>query len=1395
MNDLSIIIKTKEKELENYVKVLEPLLMDFRPELIIIDNGNQHFNLSYNYCTYKYSGDYSNFKEFCFSSSLGRMVIIIENGWQLSQEHIDLILKEIKNNDYLNISFNLKTYLSEDKSLYFTREEVFLYNRGIKGFNRNTGIIIEDISFIDDQTDIETNIKKLLSGKHFNELILWHERCIIKKSTCRQLEFYTALEKNKRCLTQKDILDIEELSLNSKANIKYIQYLKLKKALKDKNIDARQILKDLHNIEITEKDIYYCWLIKDLIVLEILPSCMIKWKENIQRALLYYLFENDLGAPNTMYHLIMIKSEDIRNHEYIDDEFMTVLLLLKMYMEYMNDQSEEPQKKENLLRIFDLYVEFLNMFLLRNKGGEYQNLYKDQVLFIDKFNEVKHKPIKEAITILKEISTMYPEKMNTIYYYIQKLKYENQYYPVILSICMITKDEEKNIERCLKSLKPLVDSKMAEIIIVDTGSTDHTIKLAEQYTSNIFSYKWQNDFSQARNTCNLFAEGEYIFILDADEEIETTEINKLIEEFRDENCKQHNTFKLRIKSYTNLEYTQYGVATQQRIFKNNGKFYYSHSVHNQPICDSRYKNLDVEILHYGYIMTEDIREKKFIRTTTLLKKMLEKKPRNIYYRYQLSSSYSMYGDLKEAIKQVDIFIRLIQESKFVKSVTLMYYNNAANIYLQGHRFEDADKITNVALSIQPDFIDFLYYKAYILFVKGKYEDALIYMNKYLSVSEAFFKLNFANSDAYTFYTQGSKDSILRLFIISHYLLEEYHICLEKVYEIEDGSTLMNSLHEIVGAYFNTRQYCELARFYTSRIFGNKEMEFIFKYFLMDHLFNCTLAEAYQCLSSIALENVDEELTKSLTTKIENEKSHNEIDTLTLISKYYIDGMDFESANKIFIRILPKIKNYNIQNSTDVLEIIKIKITFQCILHRTEDFIKFNIFTIEELLNIFTNYINLCITLINNQQIEFLGNKERVLISKITTIFSDSDKYHAIEAMNDAILYYQEMGSIVQLAINTRFSSVVKENNLSNEINSDLKNIKKTEDNIKLQRKADIVDQKVMKVLQGTVDLTSRTIKIAEALNSKGIYTKALNYFPNYLYHSDYEMDVTSFENNNIRLNNTIDVAVRLIPEFNIYHFHSFSSLTLDHSDLSVLKEMDKKLLMHFWGQDVRLYSKAAKLNPYIKLLPKNDDKETIRQMKAFSKHIKYCLVSDYELNEYVKDYFENIIQLNLMLDLKKIKQRYVNDKNRLFTIIHVSTSPELLGTKYVLEAINDLKLKYNINFKLIQDISYEEHFFQEADLIIDQLIIGRYGQVSIDAMALGKPVICWISDFMREKYPKELPIIIASPDNVKEKITYVLENRDMLKNLGIQGKSYVERYHDMDKEILKLIKIYKDHWL
>lgn len=84
---------------------------------------------------------------------------------------------------------------------------------------------------------------------------------------------------------------------------------------------------------------------------------------------------------------------------------------------------------------------------------------------------------------------------------------------ITISLCMIVKNEEKNLERCLASYAPLMD----EIIVVDTGSTDRTKEIAARFTDKIYDFEWINDFSAARNFAFAKAGCDYIFSADADE--------------------------------------------------------------------------------------------------------------------------------------------------------------------------------------------------------------------------------------------------------------------------------------------------------------------------------------------------------------------------------------------------------------------------------------------------------------------------------------------------------------------------------------------------------------------------------------------------------------------------------------------------------------------------------------------------------------------------------------------------------------------------------------------------------------------------------------------------------------------------------------------------------------
>lgn len=92
-----------------------------------------------------------------------------------------------------------------------------------------------------------------------------------------------------------------------------------------------------------------------------------------------------------------------------------------------------------------------------------------------------------------------------------------------ISLCMIVKDEEDFITRCLESVKDLV----AEMVIVDTGSKDRTIDIAKAFGAKIYQHPWQEDYSKHRNQSISYATGEWILIMDADEVIAKRDLDRI----------------------------------------------------------------------------------------------------------------------------------------------------------------------------------------------------------------------------------------------------------------------------------------------------------------------------------------------------------------------------------------------------------------------------------------------------------------------------------------------------------------------------------------------------------------------------------------------------------------------------------------------------------------------------------------------------------------------------------------------------------------------------------------------------------------------------------------------------------------------------------------------------
>ncbi len=215
-----------------------------------------------------------------------------------------------------------------------------------------------------------------------------------------------------------------------------------------------------------------------------------------------------------------------------------------------------------------------------------------------------------------------------------------------ISVCIIAKNEESRIEKCLSSIKPCG----FEIVVVDTGSTDRTKEIASRYADKVLDFDWCDDFSAARNYSLREASNNWIFMMDCDEWIKKIDVEEL-DYFR-----KHHPESVGAVSRENLvtqngQYVLNNTDHTERFF--NRKLYrYTGIIHEQltPVFgnDLPCLLLHTTIEHTGYDMTEKQRIAKGHRNLSLLHKQLEQDPENPYVYYQLGKGYEIIQDYESA---------------------------------------------------------------------------------------------------------------------------------------------------------------------------------------------------------------------------------------------------------------------------------------------------------------------------------------------------------------------------------------------------------------------------------------------------------------------------------------------------------------------------------------------------------------------------------------------------------------------------------------------------------------------------------------------------------------------------------------------------------------------------
>ncbi len=180
-----------------------------------------------------------------------------------------------------------------------------------------------------------------------------------------------------------------------------------------------------------------------------------------------------------------------------------------------------------------------------------------------------------------------------------------------ISLCMIVRNNDKTLGACLESVVGSVD----EVIIVDTGSIDRTIEIAELFTKNIYNIKWESDFSRARNESIRHATGDAIFWIDSDDTVppETCKALDAIRRETDTNC----AYIMRVRNIHPVAWAMEwpNEFDQIKIFPNKPNIKFEGMLHEQAInsvlADKtiEIRKIDCFIDHHGYSNEKELENK------------------------------------------------------------------------------------------------------------------------------------------------------------------------------------------------------------------------------------------------------------------------------------------------------------------------------------------------------------------------------------------------------------------------------------------------------------------------------------------------------------------------------------------------------------------------------------------------------------------------------------------------------------------------------------------------------------------------------------------------------------------------------------------------------------------
>jgi tetratricopeptide (TPR) repeat protein len=307
-----------------------------------------------------------------------------------------------------------------------------------------------------------------------------------------------------------------------------------------------------------------------------------------------------------------------------------------------------------------------------------------------------------------------------------------------LSLCMIVRDEQEMLPRCLAAIAGAVD----EIVIVDTGSRDATVEIARSFGARVIEREWTGSFAEARNVAFDAAASDWLMYLDADEVL-VAEDAVLLRTLTGRTWRE--AFYLAETNYTG-EIDDGTAVTHNalRVFRNRPEYRFEGRVHEQiaqrlpAYLPERIEVTPIRVEHYGYLGAVSSAREKSRRNLELLRLQQAEAPATPFLHYNLGSEYAAAGDLASALGEFERSWTLLQgesergSHEFAPALLRRF----VAVLRASSRPADALSLADEGLERFPDFTDLVFERALAFRALGERESASEQFERCIELGDA-----------------------------------------------------------------------------------------------------------------------------------------------------------------------------------------------------------------------------------------------------------------------------------------------------------------------------------------------------------------------------------------------------------------------------------------------------------------------------------------------------------------------------------------------------------------------------------------------------------------------------------------------------------------------------------